>query len=191
MLNGTEQFVAAQRALLDTTQNVSLKAIEGASKLFELNVQAARTAIADVTDQAKALFDLDVTRLADKGLALPQPSTEKVTAYAKQVYEIVAATNSEIAELLQKHVEAAQELAVEAIDRVAKSAPAGSETVFAAAKNSFGVARNAYEQAVNASRKMTEMAEQNVAAVAKAGSRVVVKKPADVAAAPAIVSAAA
>lgn len=191
MLTGTEQFVAAQRAALDTAHNVSLKAIEGTSKLFELNMQAARTAIAETTDQIKSLFDVDATRLADKGFALQVPSAEKLTAYVKQAYEIVSTTNAEIAELLQKHLEEAQEFAVEAIDKAAKSAPAGSESVFAAAKNSFGVARNAYDQAVNASKKITEIAEQNVAAVAKVGARAV-KKPADVvAAAPAVVTAAA
>lgn len=190
MQNGTEQFVAAQRAALDTAHNISLKAIEGASKLFELNVQAARTAIAETTGQMKALFDVDATRFADKGLALQVPSAEKVAAYVKQAYEIVSTTSSEIAELLQKHIEEAQEFAIEAIDNAAKTAPAGSESVFAAAKDSFGAVRNAYEQAVNASKKMTEVAEQNVAAVAKTGARVT-KKPADAAAAPTIVTAAA
>lgn len=190
MLNGTEQFVAAQRAALDTAHNVSLKTIEGASKLFELNMQAARTAIAETTDQIKSLFDVDATRLADKGFALQVPSAEKMTAYVKQAYEIVSTTQAEIAELLQKHVEESQEFAVEAIDKVAQSAPAGSESVFAAARNSFGAARNAYEQAVSASKKITEIAEQNVAAVAKVGARAA-KKPADAVAAPTVVTAAA
>lgn len=172
MINGTEQFVAAQRALLDTVHNVSLKGIEGAAKLFELNAQAARSVLAESTGQMKSLFDLDATKLADKGLTLSQPFTDKATAYIKQAYEIVTATNSQIAELLQKHVEEAQEFAVEAIDNAARSAPAGSETVFAAAKNSFGAVRTAYEQAVNASKKLTQLTEQNVAAVAKAGGRV-------------------
>ena len=189
MLNGTEQFVAAQRSMLETAQNVSLKAIEGASKLFDLNVQAARTAVADTTEQVKSMLEMDVTRLNAKSFAMPQPSTEKVTAYAKQVYEIVASTNSDIANLLQKHLEQAQELAVETMDKVAKTAPAGSETLFAAAKNSFGMARNAYDQAVTASRQVVEMAEQNVAAAAKAGSRAASKAVSD-AAAPAIVTAA-
>ena len=179
MQNGMEQFVAAQRAALDTAHNIGLKAIEGLSQLFELNVQATRTAIADTTSQMKALFDVEVLRIADKGFAFQSPSAEKLMAYVQQAYEIVSTTNSEIAELLQKHVEEAQEFAVEAIDNAAKYAPVGSESVFTAAKSSLGAARNAYEQAVNASKQVSEIAERNATTVAKIGSHTA-KKTSDV-----------
>lgn len=167
----TEQFVAAQRALLDTAQNVSLKALEGATRLFELNAQAVRATVSEATEQAKSLLGSEPTKVVSQGFALVQPNAEKLVSYSKQAYEIVSATNSEIAELLQKHVDDAQELAVVAIDNAAKTAPAGSEIVFNAARNTFGAARNAYEQAVNASRRFSEQIEQNVVATAKVNGR--------------------
>ena len=193
MLQNNESIVAAQRALLETAHNVGLKSIEGAAKLFELNLQAVRATIGETTEQFKSLLEADAaTRLTDKSLtALPQASGEKLASYTKQAYDIVAATNGEIAELLQKHVEDTQELAVAAIDNAAKNAPAGSESLFAAARTSFGAARSAYTQAVSASKKLTEMAEQNVATVAKAGARVASVKPAVASNASPIVTAAA
>lgn len=193
MLQNNESIVAAQRALLETAHNVGLKSIEGAAKLFELNLQAVRATIGETTEQFKSLLEADAAaRLTDKSLtALPQASGEKLASYTKQAYDIVAATNGEIAELLQKHVEDTQELAVAAFDNAAKNAPAGSESLFAAARTSFGAARSAYTQAVSASKKLTEMAEQNVATVAKAGARVASVKPAVASTASPIVTAAA
>lgn len=189
MLQNNESFVAAQRALLDTAHNIGLKSVEGAAKLFELNLQAVRATIGESTEQFKSLLQADpASRLTDKSLtALPQASGEKLASYAKQAYDIVAATNGEIAELLQKQVEDTQQLAVAAIDAAAKNAPAGSETLFAAARNSFGAARSAYAQAVSASKKLGEMAEQNVA---KVGARVAAVQPAAPVASPIVTAAA-
>lgn len=167
MITGTEQLVAAQRALLDTAHNVGLKALEGASKLMDLNVQAVRATLAETTTQMKSLLETEPSKLMEKGFAVPQPSTEKATAYAKHAYEIFTTTNGEIAELLQKHVEESQETVVELMDAAAKTAPAGSEGVFAVAKNSLAASRSAYEQVVTASRKVVEMAEQGMSAAAK------------------------
>ena len=178
----TEQFVAAQRALLDTAQNVALKALDGATRLFELNVQAVRATVSEATDQVKTLLDADPTKVTSQSFALAQPNAEKLVSYSKQAFEIVSGTHGEIAELLQKHVDDAQELAVVAIDNAAKSAPAGSEIVFKAARNGFGAARSAYEQAVSASRRFSEQIEQNVVAPAKVNGRAA-KKAAGAAAA--------
>ena len=168
MINGTEQLVAAQRALLDTAHNVGLKALEGATKLMDLNVQAARATLTEATAQIKSMLAVEPGKVFDKGFAVQAPSTEKATAYAKHAYEIFTTTNGEIAELLQKHVDESQEYVVEMMDAAAKNAPAGSETVFAAAKNSLAASRTAYEQAIGASRKIVEMAEQGVSAATKA-----------------------
>lgn len=185
MINGTEQFVAAQRALLDTAQNVGLKTLEGFSRLMDLNLQTLRGGVTESTAQAKSLLDAqDAAKLVEKTMTLAQPAGEKATAYAKQAYEIVSATNNEIVELLQKHVEQSQQLAADVMDSVAKSAPAGSEQVFSMARNSMNAARSAYEQAVAATKRMTEVAESNIAAAAaKANVRPATpaaKKPATV-----------
>lgn len=177
MTNGTEQLVAAQRALLDTAHNVGLKALEGATKLMDLNVQAARATLSEATTQMKSMLEAEPTKLFDKGFAVQQPSTEKATAYAKHAYEIFTTTNGEIAELLQKHVEESQDYVVELMDAAAKNAPAGSETVFAAAKNSLAASRNVYEQALGASRKIVEMAEQGVSAATKAATPAAIVTP--------------
>ena len=177
MINGTEQMVAAQRALLDTAHNVGLKAIEGATKLMDLNVQAARATLAEATTQMKSMLQVEPGKMFDKNFAIQQPSTEKATAYAKHAYEILATTNGEIAELLQKHVDESQEYVVEMMDAAAKNAPAGSETVFAAAKNSLAASRNVYEQAIGASRKIVEMAEQGVSAATKVATPTAVVTP--------------
>lgn len=185
MMNGTEQFVAAQRAMLETAQSVGLKSLEGLGRLVDLNMQALRGNLTDATAQMKSMMDVkDAAKFAEHASGLAQPAAEKAQAYVKQAYEIVSATGAEIAELVQKQVAASQELAVSMVDTAAKGAPAGSEQVFSIAKNGLSAARSAYEQAVVATKRMTEVAESNIAtAVEKAQAVrpvVAAKKPATV-----------
>lgn len=171
MMTGMEQFAAANRALLETAQTVNAKALEGVEKLVALQIQAAKAAMNESAEHVKALMETDEpAKLAERNMAFVQPAGDKVAAYAKHMYDIAAETNAGMAEALQKHFDQAQGQYSEWLDAAMKGAPAGSEPLVAAARNAIGMAQGAYDQAMTASRRIAEYAEQNIPGATKAST---------------------
>ncbi|HJV95831.1 MAG TPA: TIGR01841 family phasin [Albitalea sp.] len=167
-----EQVVAAQKASLGNVFGVTARAYEGFEKLVELNLQTGKSALTEVAQASGAA--LSVKDLASlQGLA-PQPSVEKLTAYGRQVYDIVAATNADIGKLVEESAATTQESLAAVFDLAAKNAPAGSENVVAFVKSTVAAANSAFETVQKAVKQAADVAESNVAAVtstpAKAGS---------------------
>ena len=92
MLNA-EQFVAAQKANLETVFALGNKAVEGAEKLVALNVQATKANIADAVEASQAALSVtDLPSLLTLQQGFAQSASEKSAAYGRQVYDIVAGT---------------------------------------------------------------------------------------------------
>lgn len=171
MMAGMEQMMAAQRAVLETVQSIGVKSLEGTEKLVALNMQAARMAVEETTDNVRAMLDVrEPSKLAETAMSMARPGGEKFASYAKHVYDITSETSGSIVEAMQRHVKDAQEQAADWFDTAAKTAPAGSEPLFAAARNAFSVARASYDQALSAGQKFAEFAEQGVAVATKTGA---------------------
>lgn len=155
MYNVPEQYLAAHRALLDTAQNINLRALEGAAKLFELNVEATRATVNRTAEQVRSALDNGPTvqPINVNPAELVQPVLERAAAYSKRAYGIVTSTNEDIVSLLQRHVAGAQQTAVQvqqaavgAVQAAAERAPAAVEAAGAAATNTIDTAQAAFEQ---------------------------------------------
>jgi phasin family protein len=163
MIAGFEQFFAAQRQAVEAFQAVTVKAIEGAQKIADLNVQASKANLADAAEMFNALTKAkDPSAAIQEAVAFAKPIGDKSSAYAKHMYDIVSTTGQSIASDVKVQLDAAQEAGVAAFETAAQNAPAGSEPIFAAAKNAFTVVRGGMDQAIAASKKLTDFAEQNV-----------------------------
>lgn len=94
--SGDDRFV-----LLDLVQGMGLRTLDGATRLFELNLRATRTLMDEATARLRAAFDPQ----ARGGVSVPSmPNIERATSYGRDVYRIVAGTNAELVELVQRHV---------------------------------------------------------------------------------------
>jgi phasin family protein len=167
-----EQFVQINKAAFETFQTIALKSVESFEKLADLNIQATKASIAESAEQWKALLAAkDPKAFADLAAGAAQPASEKVTAYAKHVYDIANETGTEIAKLFEKQFAESNKQFTSAIDSLAKNAPAGSEGVVTLVKNAVSAANTAYDQVNKATKQAVEMAEANFAAVSKAAPR--------------------
>ena len=176
MFAGMESIIAAQRSFFEMAQAVSQKTIEGTEKIAALNFAAAKAALTEGNDQtADVMASKDPMQAIQASIGLVQPAADKMSAYAKHLYEINSYTNAEITALVKKQTEASQEFINNAFEAAAKSAPAGSEPVFAAARNAFSAAKGAMEQAVTAGNqvadKVAEFTKQSGVTSIKAKSR--------------------
>ena len=92
-----EQYLAAQKASLETLFGLTAKAFEGVEKLVELNLQVAKTAMTEAASTSKAALSVkDAQELMALQAGLLQPAAEKAAAYGRHLYDIAASTNAEV-----------------------------------------------------------------------------------------------
>jgi phasin family protein len=173
MFTTPDQLVAMHKAYVESFQAVAAKSFAGLEKLAELNLAATKSSLEESAEQMKALLEVkDVKALADFAAGSAQPTAEKVSAYAKHVYEITSDTSSEIAKLIEKQLADSNMSLHAAIDAMAKNAPAGSEGVVTFMKSAVSAANTAYDQVNKATKQVVEMAEANIVAASKTGAPV-------------------
>ena len=161
-----EQFVAAQKASIDTFYGLSNKALEGVEKLVELNLQAAKAALAEAAETTQAVLSVkDAQELFALQAAMMQPAAEKAAAYSRHVYEIFAGTGAEVTKVAEATVADGQKKVIALVDNAVKNAPAGSENAIALVKSAVAAANNAYESVSKAAKQASEVAEANFQAM--------------------------
>lgn len=161
-----DQFVAAQKATIETLFGLTTKAFEGVEKLVELNLQVARTSLAEAAETAQAALSVkDAQELLTLQASLLQPAAEKAASYSRHVYDIVAGTNAEVSKAAEATMADGQRKVLALVDTAVKNAPAGSESALALVKSAVTAANNAYESVHRAAKQATDVAEANFTAM--------------------------
>lgn len=178
MFPSIEDLMKAQADAFKASNTVATTAFEGAKKLLELNVQAARAGMEESNAQLKALMAAkDVKTLNDMLTDLfnqySKPDPSKAIAYVKQMYDITSATGNEVTALIDKQVSTSQKQLLESVETLAKNAPPGAEGAVNALRQSVVTANAAYEQVNVATKQLLDMIEANFAGATKtaAGSK--------------------
>lgn len=174
-----EQFVAANKANVETVLKLANSAIARAERLAALNLNTARSVLEDSVANTKTLLAVKNPQdVATLQAALAQPAVEKSVAYARSVYEIVAEGQQEVAKLFEEQIAELNKTVAAALDQAAKSAPAGTEGLFAAVKSAIAAGNSAYDNISKAAKQMTDVAEANVASATEATVKAVSAKKA-------------
>ena len=168
MYQTPEQLVALNKANLEMAMKFAGVAIQGAERILDLQLKAAKTAFADSVENAKAIAAVkDLQQLTALKDTLAQPTIEKATAYAKSVYDVTTATQAEIGKLVEEQVSEFNKQVVTALDKMVKTAPAGSEVGIAALKSGIAAVNSAYDNLSKVAKQFTEVTQSNIEAVAK------------------------
>jgi phasin family protein len=161
-----DQFVAAQKASLETLFGLTNKAFEGVEKLVELNLQVARTSLSEAAETTQAALSVkDAQELLNLQAGLLQPAAEKAAAYSRHLYDIVAGTNAEVTKAAEATLAESQKKVLALVDTAVKNAPAGSESAVAMVKSAVAAANNAFESVQKAAKQATDVAEANFTAM--------------------------
>jgi phasin family protein len=161
-----EQFIAAQKASIETLFGLTTKAFEGVEKLVELNLQVAKTSLTEASETTKAALSVkDAQELLSLQANLLQPAAEKAAAYSRHIYDILAGTTAEVTKAAESTLADGQKKMLALVDTAVKNAPAGSESAVALVKSAVAAANNAYESAHKAAKQATEVAEANFTAM--------------------------
>ena len=161
-----DQFLAAQKANLETLFGLTTKAFEGVEKLVELNVTASKAAMSEAASTTQAVLSVkDAQELLALQASLFQPLAEKTAAYSRHLYDIAQGTSAEFGKAFEAKAAEAQQNFVGLVDSAAKNAPAGSETAVAVMKSAVAAANNAFESVQKAVKQASDVAEANFNAV--------------------------
>ncbi|MDE2079931.1 MAG: phasin family protein [Burkholderiales bacterium] len=161
-----EQMIAAHKAHVETLFGLTHKAFEGVEKLVELNMQVAKTTLAEAAETAQASLSVkDAQELLSLHASLLQPAAEKAAAYSRHLYEIIAGTNGEFTKSAEATLAEGQKTVLALVDSAVKNAPAGTESAVALVKSAVAAANNAFESAQKAAKQATDVAEANFTAM--------------------------
>jgi phasin family protein len=162
-----EQFVASQKANLETLYGLTAKAFEGVEKLLDLNLQVTKTALSESAGHTQSLLAVkDAQELMALQTSLFQPLTEKAAAYGRHLYDIASGAGAEFSKAFEGKVAEGQAQFASLIDNAAKNAPAGSEATVAMMKSAVAAANNAFESVQKAVKQAADVADANFNAVA-------------------------
>ncbi|WP_420995579.1 phasin family protein [Cupriavidus sp. 30B13] len=172
----SEQFAEAQKANLANLFALTNTAFDGFQKLAELNLQAARSSIAESQDNIQAaLSGRDLRDVFTTQGTLTQPAADKALSYVRHVYEIASETQAELTKAVEAQYEQHNRRVQTFVDTFVKNAPAGSEAITALLKSTVAAANNTYESVQKASKQAAETVKSNfeasTAAASGAGSR--------------------
>lgn len=164
-MNFTNQdFAAAAKTQLDTAIRLAGTASDSFGRLFDLNLKTARTALDEITTQARALADAkDPAAVQAIATKLLQPGLEKSQTYAREVYDSVSAVQTEVTALIESQVTEFHKQFVVGLDALLKNAPAGSETAVSSLKAAVNAANQAYETGLQSWRQAAGAFEPAVA----------------------------
>ena len=168
MYQTPEQLVALNKANLEVVMKFAGVALQGAERILDLQLKAAKSAFADSVENAKVIAAVkDLQQLTALKDTLAQPTIEKATAYAKSVYDVTTATQAEINKLVEEQISEFNKQVVTALDKMVKTAPAGSEVGIAALKSGIAAVNSAYDNLSKVAKQFTEVTQSNIEAVAK------------------------
>jgi phasin family protein len=174
MYQTPEQIIAMNKANLEATMRFAGVAIEGAERMIDLQMKAAKSAFADSIQSAKALAAVkDFQELAALKDTLAQPSMDKASAYAKSVYDLTSETQAEINKLVEAQVSDFNKEVVAGLDKMVKTAPAGSEVGVAAIKSAIAAVNSSYDNLTKVAKQFAQASQANIeAATTKATASV-------------------
>lgn len=170
MYNIPEQVSSFNKSNVDAVVGFADIAAVSTQRFVDFQLQIAKAVFADAVAQAQAIADAkDPQELVKLGTATAQPAAEKAAAYVQHVYAMAAQTQSEIGAFVDKHIAEANRTLATLIDETAKHAPAGSESIVAAAKSAMSAANQAYDAVSKVGKQVAEATEATMQSVAKAG----------------------
>jgi phasin family protein len=163
-----DSFTAAQKTNMQAAEGMATQAYAGAEKFVELNMAATKAAVSESFAHMQALMGAkDVKDVVALQTAFLQPMAAKSAAYIKHAQTIATEGSTELTTAVKGQVADAQKAMNEAVEGLAKNAPAGSEAAMAAFKNAVTASQGAMETAQASMKKAGDAAQASFTTASK------------------------
>jgi phasin family protein len=157
-----EQYVAEHKANVETFYGFANLAFDGFQKLVELNLQAAKTTLADVQT---ALSTSDPQQLVARQSTQTAVIAERIQSYNKRAYDIAHTMQTGYATIAGARFETCNQHMQAFVEQVSKQAPAGSEAAVVALKKVIDSSNALYDSVKKSVRQAVSMTEGSLEAV--------------------------
>jgi phasin family protein len=151
-----EEFAAAQKANLEAFYRLASLAVEGWQKLTALNMQAAKSALAD---SQKLLPSADPQAFFTQQAGPNGELAARAQAYQRALFEIVSGMHTGLMTIAGEQYEAHNRRVQALFETMSRQAPAGSEAAVAALKQLMESSRVLHESVNKSVRQAVSMAE--------------------------------
>lgn len=168
MITAPEKLVALNKANVEAAVSVANILLDGAERLADVQLTAAKAAVADTAKNAKIFANVkDAQGWLGLQSELVAPSLDKAVAYSRAVYEIAAQTQSELTQVAEERVAELNKTIVGSFEQLAKTAPTGvgADAAVAAMKSAMAAASSAYDTMTKAAKQYADLTEANVTAI--------------------------
>ena len=167
-----EQFVAMQKANLDTAFGLARSVADGFEKLAALNLQLTKSWL--TSSQASLLQGLAAPQTAEtstkQAAELAASIPEQAQAYGRQFADIASATLAEFVKVGEGQADAYNRRVQTLVDDLAKNAPSGSEATIAAWKSAITTTSTLMETLRKTAQQAVHATESNLAAISSTGN---------------------
>ena len=163
MYNATEQFAELNQAHVAQAAKLAALAVQNVDKLAKINLDTAKSALAQGVENAQAVAAVkDVQQLATLNATLVEANVQGVVDYSKLLYQLATETRAQYTALIEESWAGYTKGATAWVDKVSKSAPAGSEVAVNAFKQGFAASTAAFDQINQASKQVVSLADASV-----------------------------
>jgi phasin family protein len=167
MYQTPEHLIALNKSNFEAALRFAGVALEGAERLIDLQLKTAKSALNDSLESVRVLGSVrDLEQLAALKDTLVQPAVEKASAYAKQVYDVATATQTDLNKLLEEQVTEFNKQVLSTLDQIVKTAPAGSEVGIAAMKSTLAAVNSGFDNLTKVAKQFGEATQNNMEVVA-------------------------
>jgi phasin family protein len=168
MYAAPEKLIALNKSNVEAVVSVANIWLDGTERLVEVQLAAAKAAVADAAKNAKVIASIkDAQGLTGLQSDLVAPGIEKFVSFSRSVYEIAAQTQSELAQVVEERVADYNKGVIATLEQVAKSAPTGvgADAAVAAMKSAVAAASSAYDTMSKAAKQVADITDANVTAI--------------------------
>jgi phasin family protein len=174
MATVNEQVNDFQKTAVDAAVKFARLSVDSAERLIAINLEATKATLDESAKNLKAISGVkDVQELNSVRTKIAENSLEYATAYSRTVYELAANTQAEYSHLVEERVADFQKSLVDGLDKVAKTAPAGSDVAVAALKSSLAASTAAMDSVTKAFKQAASYADANFKAAANGAAKTV------------------
>ncbi len=178
-----EQFSVMNKSTVDAAVKFARVSMDSTEQLVAFQLNATKSVLDAAAKNLMAIAAVkDVQELNTLRSSFAEASMEQATAYSKNVYDLATSTQAKYSSLVEDGVSDFQTTLAEGLDKVAKTAPAGSDVAVATLKSNLAAANAAMDSFTKAAKQMASFSEAGVKAAqdfgAKAAPKAVFKAPA-------------
>lgn len=156
----TEQFGNFSKSAIDASMKFATASFTNAERVIALNLEATKVGLGETAKNAKSFAAIkDAQELNSLSTKTAETGVEFLMGYSKNFYEISTAAQAQYTALVEERVNVFQQSLAETLDKVTKSAPAGSDVAVTALKSGMAASTAAMDNFSKAAKQMTAFAD--------------------------------